>query len=473
MGIFSFLFGGKYTATAKYEALLNRRKAEAEHFDDFAQSDTLARYYELDKLVSSADFAKRVDTLKNEKFSQTEAYRKLTDYTALKKDAEIKDYLKMSASGKAERTDRILQSASYARYVELQALVASPDFAQAKAQKDFKKSEAYRQLTEFKKLKKDSDIRFAEKTKDSTPYRHYKSIVGSPKLQTYEQLDTYIHSSEFINYRREIEDRNRYRKSEECRLANEYEALKKDKDIRWYLAAAAKNEYAEEKTWKLTFEDDFERLDDKKWSHGYFWGKALLGDSYVTENEKQCFRPANVTAGGSAVCIDTRPEKCSGKVWSATRGFGTADFEYTSGMINSGSCFRQKYGKVMVKIKAGYCKGLLHSIYMVGEKSAPQIDLMCYGAGRKDEMTVGVRAEAGKSQLHRVDGLRPDTDYILTLEWDNGKMTWAVNGTTVATQTTGVPDVPMYLAIGSCIVEEPKAQVAGRMCIDWIKCYAK
>lgn len=475
MGIFSFLFGGKYPSTTKYETLLNLRANEAKRFVEFADSPTWARYKELDDMVHSGDFTKRVDKLKNDRFNQSEAYRKLVDYKTLKNTTEIKDYLNMSASGKAERVDQIMQSVTYAKYIELQAITATQSFKNAAIQKDFKKTDGYGQLKTFKRLRKNPDIKFVEKTTNSVAYKNYKSIFGSDKLRKFEELEQYITSNEFINLKRDLEDKNRFKKSEEFKLLNEFDNLKNSKDIKWYLNASKNNEYAEELKWKLTFEEDFDHsdIDKNRWMDGYYWGKALLNDSYVTEKERQFFKPNNISIRNSNANIATRNEHCSGKTWNSTLGFIPTEFDYTSGMINTGNSFRQKYGKFVFKVKASYSKPLTHNIWMVGEKSAPQIDILSYGGNKKDEIEIGVHSQNG-NLTNTVNGVKLNSDYsIVTVIWEQNEISWFINGVQVKSNKSNVPDIPMYIAASSNLMEDPKSAISGEMDIDWIRCYSK
>lgn len=92
MGIFSFLFGGgKYPTTSKYEAQLEQKKADFEKFMRIAESAELKKYEELKSKISSSEFKSAVDHLKNDRFNQTEEYKKEQEYKALVKALTSRD----------------------------------------------------------------------------------------------------------------------------------------------------------------------------------------------------------------------------------------------------------------------------------------------------------------------------------------------------------------------------------------------
>lgn len=476
-GIFDFLFGGKYPSTSKYEKAMDRRTSEYKRYLEFGGSDAYNRYLELDELVHTGEFEKRVHTLKNEKFKDTDAYRKWQDYKTLLNNTEIKDYLKFIQSGRADKLDRILQSASYIEFQNLSVLVESQDFMISRKEKDFKKSEGYNQLINYKKLKRSSDVRFAQKVMNSLVYKNYKSLLGSDRIKHFEALQSYINSSVFIDLKKEIEDPRRFKKSEEYRLLSELESIKKDKDLSWYLRMKAENAFAGEARWRLTFEEDFDRaqLNNAKWITGYYWGKALLNDTYVLAEEKQFFNPSNIEIRDSIAHLVTKPETCKGKVWDAARGFLPQDFEYSSALISTGQSFRQQYGKFEAKIKVSHNQPLTHNFWMVAESIAPQIDIFKYGTANNKTMVAGThQLKNNKPQqlTKAIDGANFSNDfYIYSLEWTPKKMVWRINGVEVHSQTNDIPDQNMYLVLSSNMTETPTKALRSEMAIDWVRCY--
>lgn len=174
-----------------------------------------------------------------------------------------------------------------------------------------------------------------------------------------------------------MEDKNRFRKSDEAALIKEFEELKKQPDIVWYHKVKEKNPFEELKKWELTFEDNFDSasLDSEKWITGYYWGKALMNDSYVLEGEHQMFKDENIDLRDSSLRIRVQPEVSKGKVWNPTWGFREKEFEYTSGMISTGQSFRQQFGRFEAKVRFTNSFPVLNAFWMVGERMTPHIDI--------------------------------------------------------------------------------------------------
>jgi Beta-glucanase/Beta-glucan synthetase len=239
----------------------------------------------------------------------------------------------------------------------------------------------------------------------------------------------------------------------------------------------AENAFAEEAKWKLTFEEDFDRaqLNNAKWITGYYWGKALLNDTYVLANEKQFFTPDNIEIRESVAHLVTRPQQCKGKVWDAKRGFIPQKFEYSSALISTGQSFRQQYGKFEAKIKVSHNQPLHHNFWMVAESIAPQIDIFKYGTANHKTMVAGTQFLKNKmpQQLTKaINGTNFSNDfYIYSLEWTPKKMVWRINGVEVHTQTTDIPDQSMYLVFSSNMTETPTKELRSEMAIDWVRCY--
>ena len=476
-GIFGFIFGGKYPSTSKYEKAVDKRASEYKRYLDFNNSAVFKRFNELDELVHTGEFEKRVHILKNEKFKNTEAYRKFQDYKSLLGNTEIKDYLSFISSGKADRLKRVLDSKNYKEYQDLQVIVNSLEFNKLKSEKGFKSTEQYRQLLTFKKLKKDSDIKFALKAMNSVQYKNYKSLLGSDKIKLFDELKNYVTSPQFSALKKEIEDPKRYKKSEEYKLVSEFETVSKNSDLLWFQKMKSTNAFANDAQWELTFDEDFDRaqLNGAKWITGYYWGKALLNDNYVLANEKQYFKPSNIDIRESVAYINTKPEHCKGKVWDAARGFLPAEFEYSSALISTGQSFRQKYGRFEAKVKLNHNQPLTHNFWMVGENATPHIDIFRYGTGNSKNITAAVHSLKNnklEQNQKNIGGAAFNSDYyIYSLEWTPSKLTWKINGVEVHSQTNNIPNQMMYIVFSSNMTETPEKPLQSSMAIDWVRCY--
>ena len=480
-GILGKLFGSKFPDTQKFEAAQNQLKADYSRFQEIGESSLYKRYQELDALVHSGDFEKRVDDLKHKKFKDTKEYQQLQRYKQLKKDPDIKTCLKLYSTGKIDEFREVLNSDEFKRYRELEKYMNTPEFLKAKAGRDFKNTEAFQHYKEYKNLKKQKRIKWAAKMEKSSQYQTFVRLEGSDRLNEFFELQAIVESQEFREFKANMEDRHKFQKSEEAALLREYLELKKHQDIVWYLRKAEEKPFEEFKKWTLTFEDDFDqaRLDTDKWMIGYYWGKALMNDHYSLEGERQLFRDKNVELRDSCLRITTQKEAVKGKVWNPTWGFREKDFDYTSGLVSTGQSFRQQYGYFEAKVRFNQSFPVMNAFWMVGERITPHVDVFksMYPGGRHLEAgLISEVPEKGVSPLTgRIKGAHFTKDFfIYSLDWSKDRMIWKINGVEVFRVTRDIPQQPMYITFCTTLPEEPdERRLPAIMEINWVRCYQR
>jgi beta-glucanase (GH16 family) len=218
----------------------------------------------------------------------------------------------------------------------------------------------------------------------------------------------------------------------------------------------------------LTFSDEFdsEKLDTNKWLTNYYWGEKLLKDRYSVESDLQAYtEKENFELRNSVLKILTIPHKITGKVWSANHGFKTKEFSYTSGLINSGNSFRQKYGVFTAKIKLGNPQAK-NAFWMLADKITPHIDICRTANGKVLFDYFPSKGNVSKTSI----GSRYSNDFfIYTLEWTSDKLVWKINDTEVLTQTSDVPQDPMYVLFAGGL-DKPINGLTS-MEIDWVRVY--
>ncbi|TAJ13180.1 glycoside hydrolase family 16 protein [Marinilabiliaceae bacterium JC017] len=473
------LFGNKYPDTNKYESQINNLAADHKRFTEYKNSSIYARYKELDALIHSGEFKKNVHRLKTEKFRDTDEFKKYQTFKSLKKAKDIKQFLQYETSGKPEKTEEIKASAKYNQFSELEKFINSEEFKNKKRVKGFKKSEEYQKLIQYKKLKKDTDIKFIKKQLSSTIYKNYNTLLNSDRISNYKTLAKYIGSNEFIEFKAHMEDRHRFKKSNEAGMIKEHHDIISTPDYKWFQKTKKDDPFKELNKWENTFKDDFDtaKLDASKWITGYYWGKALLNDTYVLANERQFFKDDNIETRDSKAHIVSKTENCSGKIWDSEKGFIPAKFNYTSGLISTGHSFRQLYGKFEAKIKFDKAFPFTQTFWMVAEKIAPQIDVFKYGTPSLKTIEVGTHIQNShkniKHTTNTINGTRFDKGFfIYSLEWTPESLIWKINGIEVHKQTIDIPNVPMYLVFSSNLMtDETPQNMPCQMEIDWVRCY--
>lgn len=376
---------------------------------------------------------------------------------------------------------KLEKSKDIIRYYELDTLVHSGDFEQKviKLKKErFKNTDAFLQFKKFKEHKRSSNVKNYNKFVRKGKMDEAEELFNTSEIQTFLQLKKYVESTEFAEIKSEMNDRHRFRKSKEHQQIQEFKSLSNSEDIIWFLKIKNNNPFKDINKWKLTFEDHFNatQLDKSKWITGYYWGKALLKDTYVQANEKQFFQDENLELRDSCLRIITKNEECQGKIWDSQLGFVPQKFDFSSGLISTGQSFRQKYGRFEAKIKYSHTTPALHTFWLLSEQITPQINILKTPGKNKNKIEVGNFWRKDNKIDQKVQKLKiPGSSqhfFIYSLEWSKNKLEWKINGVTVHTQTENIPQVPMYLSLSTHFTNTPKVEkLPISMDIDWVRCY--
>ncbi len=432
-------------------------------FKEMDGSQKTKDFESLEEFINSYEF-KQKKKMKPITFKDTDEYRTFQEYKALKADPEIKAYYKKAAKGDATKSQAVL------RFEELNAYIKSSEFLAKKNMKPitFKDTEEYKKLLEYERLKSNIDIKEYYKFKSSKEYTNYLNTEGSVRLARYNELKEYVNSPEFKEKKDYLLDKKRFEKTEMFKEIQEYEKLKKNEDIVWYFKVKDSNKFDVLKNKELTFNEDFEgdKLDTTKWLTNYYWGEKLLKGRYSVEPDLQAYTEKdNFEIRNSVLKITTKPQKITGRVWSAAHGFETKEFSYTSGLINSGTSFRQKYGIFSAKIRPGN-PAARNSFWMLADNITPHIDICRTSASK---VWFDYFPSTGKVFKSSVGSKYANNYYIFTLEWTSDKLVWKINGTEVFRQTSEVPQEPMYVLLAGGL-DKPINGMA-TMDIDWVRVY--
>jgi hypothetical protein len=437
-------------------------------FRDMDGSSKILDFEALEKFIESPGFREK-QKMKPYTFKDTDEYRKLDEYKALKKDPEIKAFFKASKN-KSQLKVEIIKTKSILRFEELDAFIKSSEFLAKKNMRPitFKDSEEYKKLLEYKRLKGSVEIKEFYKFKSSKEYANFLNTDGSARLKRYYELKDYVVTPEFKQRKEYLQDKKRFEKTEMFKEIKEYDKLRKSQDIIWYFKIKDSDKFDILKRRELTFSDEFdgEKLDTKKWLTNYYWGEKLLKDRYSVESDLQAYtEKENFEVRNSILRINTKSQKISGKVWSAASGFSTKEFSYSSGLINSGSSFRQKYGVFKAKVKLGN-PNAKSAFWMLADKITPHVDICRTSSGKVWFDYFSSKGNPSKTSI----GSRYSNDYfIYSLEWTSDKLVWKINDTEVFSQTSDVPQEPMYVLLAGGL-DKPINGLTS-MEIDWVRVY--
>ena len=438
-------------------------------YNEMEGSAKINEFETLEKFIESPAF-KEKQKMKPITFRDTDEFRKLDEYKALRKDPEIKAFLKPPRRKKSQPKVEITKTKAILRYEELDALVKSPAFIAKKRMKPitFKDSEEYKKLLEYKRIKKTLEIKEFYRFRNSKEYSNFLNTDGSARLKRYLELKDYVITKEFIKRKEYLRDRKRFEKTEMFKEIQEFNKLKKNADIIWYFKVRDSNKFDILKSRELTFSDEFdgEKLDVKKWLTNYYWGEKLLKDRYSVGSDLQKYtEKENFEVRNSILRISTKPQKTSGKVWSAASGFSTKELSYTSGLINTGNSFRQKYGIFTAKIKLGN-PNAKSAFWMLADKIMPHLDICRTSLGK---VWFDYFPANGNSSKNSIGSRYAGDYYIYTLEWTPDKLVWKINGSEVKSQTSNLPQEPMYVLLAGGL-DKPINGISS-MDIDWVRVY--
>jgi Glycosyl hydrolases family 16 len=459
---------GMVPATSKIEQDEKALIAEYEKLQAFSGSEQLARYNELNNLVHSSDFIQKRKEIETLQYKGSEEFAKEKEFLSLRKAKDIVKYFKTIDGQELKKFKELNGSDKIGKFEELQKLVQSAEFKEKSRSKEFKESDEYKSSQEFSQLKGNQEIKDYYKFKGSKELANFKNTDGSTRLSRYNELKEYTGSKEFAEKKAYFLDKKRFEKTELFKEVEEFEKLKKNEDIVWYFKVKDSNKFDVLKHRELTFSDEFdkEKLDAKKWLTNYYWGEKLLKDRYSVESDLQFYtEKENFQLGNSFLKIITKPQKIDGKVWSVAHGFSPKEFGYTSGIINSGTSFRQKYGVFSAKIKLGDPNARC-AFWLLADKITPHIDICRTTKGKVWFDLFPGESKSVKSSV----GSRYANDYfIFTLIWTADKLVWKINGVDAFQQTENVPQQPMYINLAGGLNKPIDGSTT--MEIDWIRVY--
>jgi hypothetical protein len=458
---------GLIPSTAKIEQAEKALITELDKLNAFSGSDTLKKYTELKELVTSSDFLSKKKEIETLSFKNSEEFVKEKEFLSLQKAKDIVLYFRTVAGSSLKKFKEIDGSEKISGYESLEKLVTSLEFREKMKTKEFRGSDDDKKLQEFNRLKSGSEIKDYYLFKKSKEYANFLNVDGSSRLARYNELKDYVATTEFKERKAYLLDKKRFEKSEMFKDLQEFDKLKKNEDILWYFKVKDSNKFDILKSRELTFSDEFEgeKLDTNTWLTNYYWGDKLLKDNYSVGNDLQAFtEKENFEIRNSLLKIITKPQKKEGKVWSPD-GFKTKEFAYTSGIINTGKSFRQKYGTFCAKIRLGN-PAAKSAFWMLSDKITPHIDV-CRTANGK--VVSDFFAAPEKRSKASIGGKYSNDFYIFTLEWTPDKLVWKINDTEILTQTSDVPQEPMYILFSGGLDKPVNSMTA--MEIDWVRVY--
>ena len=313
-------------------------------------------------------------------------------------------------------------------------------------------------------------------SKDSHGYLNYEKMSDSWELSRLQELREMVAASEFTTRVAYLKDKKRYQLSELSKKELEFITLDKSELMKEYrlLRKSAKLDFFNK--WNVVFDEDFgeNKLNTTRWQPEHYWGFKLAGRSFSQADEVQCYNGLNnLLVNGHVLSILTKKEKVAGQVWSVSTGLMPKQFDYSSGIINSGGSFRISEGVIEAKVKFSADSSVTSAFSLTGSVPLPQIDVFrsgksCVTFGIADQKSNGV-----SNKYKRIYGLNFDKFHVFRLEIFNNMLIWKINGKQVHSEQF-FHNGGMFLNFVSSLHESVNNNIIPhRFEIDWVRCYQK
>lgn len=468
----------------KTETLEAKQKALQNEFDEFVQygeSDELKKFQELKTWFETKEHEKVKQELKSLSYKTSPEFLSEKEFLSLCKNKSLKNYLLLVETNTPIEYLEIEKSGLPQKFTELETYVKSPEYKKDRKRFAAENSEEYQKEIEYLDLKKNEKIKTYFNLKKSKPLQNYFQIENSDILSKYNELKSKVESKEFKERKDYLISTDKFEKTEQYQKLQEFTKLNNSDKIKWYFKSLKDDKFKDLKKWELTFSDDFEgkKLNQQKWLTKFFWGEALMNSNYSLASDNHWYTEGNnINIDNSILKIATRKEKANGLSWDSRFGFIPKEFEYTSGIITTGTSFRQQYGRFEAKIKVNTSEGIYHAFWLVGDKMLPEIDVFRKKGDGSSKIQGAFFWQNGQSKpaksITSIGGLSLDSNfYILGVDWDEQKITWKINGIPFKEETNNLPQGTVYMVFSSGVngkANDSKLPITFE--VDWVKCWA-
>lgn len=455
--------------SADWKFYLNFEKsASLRNFEQMKDSVERKRFEELQKISGTLDSASKG----SKEAAQWSEYRKLGKnsrlqkfYTTQKSD-ELKRFVKLSESGLAD------QFRTLKKYVE------GPDFknekrkAEAEGKKEFETTEAFAKMKEYKLLQNSDDLKFFLNFEKSASLRNFEQMKNSVERKRLEELQKITGSDEFKARVAYLNDPKKWEKTPDASMEKRFAEMQQLPGVLNFLKYKNSNAFEFFKKWDLVFEDCFEtgKLDTQKWTTQSYWASQTLGQNFSQVEDLHAFTDGkNVLTDGKTLKIEVRRERAAGMQWKIPFGFIEQEFDYTSGLISTAGAEWWKHGILEAKVYYSPAKNLVDAIYLLGEESSPQINLLEMGVKNRLGL-LSASKEGIHAECRSLSGLKTGEFYIFRLEWTAHSLVWKINDREILHLTHSVPAFKMHLNAASVVVAGPES-LPHRFEIGWIRFY--
>ena len=221
--------------------------------------------------------------------------------------------------------------------------------------------------------------------------------------------------------------------------------------------------------WVMTFSEDFDgtELSFPRWTPHDPWGRER-------NREGQAYLPDAIEVKDGVARIVARRQVAK---------YDGAQREFTSGMMTTVGSFAQTYGRFEIRCRAASGKGLESKFWLMPVPSGevPAIDILDVVGSEPAKALFANRW--GDERTERSYGGSADVPdlsngfHTVSIEWDEKRIVWSVDGKEKFQSISGVPHQAMYLAVnlavGGLMAKYPdaSAKFPAEFDIDSIRVY--
>ena len=461
---------GLIKSTSKLETAHEALLADYQMFCEFEKSAEQKEFHELELLMKSPAFLQKKSEVQHSVYKGSKEAALLTELQKLERNSRLQKFYTTLKSDELERFERISGSETMAKYKALKTGVEKHSLSALK--KMDKQSKEFILYTEFETLKESDDLVFFRNFRKSSVFKNYELMFNSPQHKRHEELKKITAADEFKARVIYLEDKHKWEKTDEHKKENRFSELKKLPQLVNYLKYNNSNAFDFFRKWDLVFEDRFKsgKLDTQQWLTQSHSASKALGRNFSQVGDLQAFTEGrNVSVELNTMKIEVRKEKTRGMQWQVPFGFVEQEFDYSSGIVSTAGTEWWKHGILEAKVKYAPSHHLVDAIYLLGEETSPQINLVEMGVKNRQGMFTKT-ADGIHAECESISGLKTGEYYIFRLEWNTHSLVWKINDREILTVTQNVPALKMHLNLASIVVSEP-TDLPHRFEIDWVRFY--
>ena len=154
-------------------------------------------------------------------------------------------------------------------------------------------------------------------------------------------------------------------------------------------------------------------------------------------------------------------------------GFHDKEFEFSSGMIQTGGLFEMKSGRIEAKLKVTGSDDLYHAFWLVGKKMLPHLNVVRVAGNRMFFENIWAKESKGMDGASISFSRFRDRFFLISFDWSPNELRWSINGKPFLRMTERIPAEGMHLNFSSGVSFPPKPDSKGGFELAWVRCSQK